>query len=415
MTGLESDWLRPSPSLAAGETRFRVLSLLAGVVFFAYLAATLLGASGSASSLAFNVLVLPVPFVVWWAYARATESLRRTVHLCAWAATLWLAGSLVWYGYFLAGGSVIPKPPGTWDAFFVAARLLVIVAIIVATRSFLSLRLAAFDACVIVAAGLAVGAAFAGRGLGDEVTAASLFTLNRPILGIVTLMLIVSAALGSWEGLPRSIALLGLGEVGITIGSLIYSYAAVHGAYVDNRWANLAWGSGAEISMLAAAVIILGIDRPVRLGARSRIPKHAGGSRAVLLVSLGALASTLGVACYGELTGRRTLGLLGLAASVSIGAAMALRARDSIRTVEAAYARLDLALAETERARDELTLANDELGRANVGIRAMHIAFADLLNLADERTDGRMRALVEETGSELAELLEEQMEPERGR
>jgi hypothetical protein len=162
-------------------------------------------------------------------------------------------------------------------------------------------------------------------------------------------------------------------------------------------------------------VIILGIDRPVRLSGRSRIPEHAAESRAVLLVSLGALATALGVACYGELTGSRTLGLLGLAASVSIGAAMALRARDSIRTVEAACAQLDRALAETERGRDDLALANDELGRTNVRIRAMHIAFADLLNLADERTDGRMRALVEETGGELAELLEEQMEQQRGR
>src|SRR2546422_933177 len=119
MTRLQCDWPGACPAVAAGGTRFPLLSLLDWVVFFAYIAA-----------------------------------------------------------------------------------------IIVATRSFLSLRLAAFDACVIVAAGLAVGAAFVGRGLGDEVTAASLSTLNRPILGIVTLMLIVSAALGSWEGLPRSIALL---------------------------------------------------------------------------------------------------------------------------------------------------------------------------------------------------------------
>lgn len=40
---------------------------------------------------------------------------------------------------------------------------------------------------------------------------------------------------------------------------------------------------------------------------------------------------------------------------------------------------------------------------------------ADILNLADERTHGLMRELVEETGSELAELLEEEMEQRRRR
>jgi hypothetical protein len=68
-----------------------------------------------------------------------------------------------------------------------------------------------------------------------------------------------------------------------------------------------------------------------------------------------------------------------------------------------------------ERTRDELVEANEELGRANVQIRAMHIAFADLLNLADERTNGRVRALIEDTGIELAELLAEQIQPEQRR
>jgi hypothetical protein len=39
----------------------------------------------------------------------------------------------------------------------------------------------------------------------------------------------------------------------------------------------------------------------------------------------------------------------------------------------------------------------------------MHVAMADLLNLADERTEGRMRELIEDTGNDLAELLEEEM------
>jgi len=85
---------------------------------------------------------------------------------------------------------------------------------------------------------------------------------------------------------------------------------------------------------------------------------------------------------------------------------MGLRAGDSIRTAEDSYARLDRALAESERTRDELA-------RANAEIRAVHVAYADLLNLVDERTHGRVRGLVEDAASELAELLEEEMEAAR--
>jgi hypothetical protein len=43
-------------------------------------------------------------------------------------------------------------------------------------------------------------------------------------------------------------------------------------------------------------------------------------------------------------------------------------------------------------------------------VRPMHTAFADLLNMADERSSGRMRELIEHAGDGLAELLEEKMQ-----
>jgi hypothetical protein len=357
----------------------------------------------------------PVPFVAWWAYLRAPRELRRLILLLAWAATFWLLGSLAWYGYYFAGGGTIPEPPGPWDGPLLIARLLVIAAIVVAMRSLISFGIASLDAWAISAATLALGAAFVWRGLEDGVSAGSLITLNRPILSIVTLVLLASAALGSWQGLPLSIALMGLGEVGLTIGSLIYSFQAIQGAYVDDRWAGLAWAAGAGVTILAASTIILGIDRRVSVVGRTRIPKHPAGSRAVLLVSLGALLLTVGVACYGLLEQSRALTVIGLFASVAIGMAMAFRARDSIQTAETAYARLDQALVDAERARDELADSNEDLARANAHIQASHIAYADLLNLADERTHGRVRELIEDTGGELAEILEEEMERERRR
>jgi hypothetical protein len=279
-------------------------------------------------------------------------------------------------------------------------------------RSVISFRFATLDAIVLTAAGIALAAPFVHRGLEQGTSAASLFTLNRPVLSIVTLILIASAALGSWEGIPLSFAMLGLAELALTIGNLIYSYAAVQDAYVDDRWADLAWGGGAIVAMLAASVIVLRIDRPIGLPTRPNIPDLPAGSRAVLLLSLTALASTLAVASYGLLIASNGIVLVGVIASVSIGLAMAVRARASLRASEDAYIRLDQALGETERAKDQMALANKELTRANIEIRAMHIAFAEALNLADERTDGGMRDLIQRTGCDLAAMLEEELEGE---
>jgi hypothetical protein len=53
--------------------------------------------------------------------------------------------------------------------------------------------------------------------------------------------------------------------------------------------------------------------------------------------------------------------LVAVVTSVLIGVAMALRAREAIRTTKDAYARLDQALAEAEQSRDELVLANEDV------------------------------------------------------
>jgi len=404
--------LAPFPARAR---RFRLLVVGLGGAYAAYFLATVGGAPSSLLSPLFSVFMLPVPFVVWWACMRAPPELRRLLRLLAWAATLWLVGSLVWYVYYFAGGSQVPEPPGTWDIFLVLARLLVIAAIVDAMRSLMSIRMAALDASVICAATVALGAAFIARGLEGGVSTSALFTLNRPLLGIVTLMLIVSAALGSWQGLPLSIVLMALGEVALTIGSLIYSYQVIQNEFVDDRWAGLAWAGGAALSIVAASVIIARIDRPVRVAMRSRIPQHAAGSRSVLLVTLSGLLLTLGSALYAFVADKPAVVLVGVVTGAWIGAAMAFRARSSIRTAESAYDRLDEAHRDSERSRDELSIANQELARTNVELRTLHVAMADLLNLADERTHGRMRELIEETGGELAEMLEQELRRTHGR
>jgi hypothetical protein len=200
--------------------------------------------------------------------------------------------------------------------------------------------------------------------------------------------------------------MLGLAEGALTVGNLIYAYEAVQNRYVDQRWATLGWGGGAIAALLGASVLILRVDRPVGLRADSRIPEHPVGSTRVLLVSLGGLLLSSGVAGYGLMIDSRGLAIAGLGSCVAIGIAMAFRATDSIRTAEAAYRRLDRALAEAENARDDIA-------RANAEIQTIQIAFADLLNLADERTEGRIRELIEDTGHVLAELLEEEISQKR--
>jgi hypothetical protein len=402
------------PGPTGGARKFRWLALGLAAAFAVYCIATVAGAPKGLLSSAYNAFMAPVPVVVWWAYARAPAELRRLVFTLGWAAIFWLVGSVVWYGYYVSGGDTVPSPPGTWDVFFVLARLLVIVAILDTMRSVISFRIAALDAAVISAAAFALGTAFVWRGMANGATTASLVTLNRPLLGIVTLALIASAAVGSAAGLRKSLALMALGEVAITIGSLIYSFQAIDGAFVDDRWANLGWSGGAALSTLAAFVLILGVDRPLAI-VRRRIPNHVPAARSIVLIALGGFVLCIAVATYGAVEQSGLLIASGLVSSAVIGVAMALRARGSIRTAETAYDRLDQELAGSERLRDELATANQGLARANLEMQTMQLAMADLLNLADERADGRIRELVEETGDELAELLEQELDRNRDR
>jgi hypothetical protein len=408
MTAYEHEAELFSPPSRSGTRRFRVLSLLGAAGFVTYAFAVAFGAPRPVLTFVFTGVMILVPPSVWWAYARAPAVLRGPVLLLAIAATSWLIGSAVWQVFYVTGGDKVPHPPGVWDIFFVGAQLLVIAALVIAMRSLISFRLASLDALIVTAAGVALAAPFVRHGLENGVNVSSVFTLNRPILSIVILMLVASAALRSWEGLPLSMAMLGLAEAVLTVGNLIYAFEAVQNRYVDERWATLAWGGGAIIALLAASTLILRIDRPVRLATAARIPNHAVGASRVLLGSLAGLLLSCGVAGYGLTIGSRGLTVAGLGACLAIGIAMAFRATDSIRTAETAYLTLDRALVDTERARDELA-------RANVEIQAMQIAFADLLNLTDERTEGRIRELIEDTGQELADLLEDEIALKRRR
>src|SRR5262249_28095528 len=132
-----------------------------------------------------------------------------------------------------------------------------------------------------------------------------------------------------------------------------------------------------------------------------------------LLVTLVAIALTLGVALYGLVSSRDTISLVGLTASAVIAVAMALRARDSIASAERASAYLDQALAESERVRDELRGANAALQSANVELRTLQIMVAQGFKLLDERSEGRLRQACDEAGDDLIQLVDQALESRR--
>ena len=67
-------------------------------------------------------------------------------------------------------------------------------------------------------------------------------------------------------------------------------------------------------------------------------------------------------------------------------------------------------LAQVESERDVLAAANERLRDENIQLRAMDVAFRDLLNFADERSQGQLRILVEQAGEQLADWLDAAIE-----
>ncbi len=407
MTGYEQGWLqlaRPGP---ARRTIVGALAIFGSALFTVDLLATIGARSPGLPDVVLAIVVAPSPIMLWWARAKAADGSRRPIALLASAATLWLAALLIWEAYAISAGTDLSRSTAIPDGLFAAAEILVILALAGVVGPACSLRLLVLDTSVITAVGLALAALRARRGVESS---AGFVPVGSAVLGVGALTLVVSAALQSRHGVPLSIGIFGLAEVPLIAGSVIHAYGAAQGPFVDERWAGLAWGAGAIVAAVAASVLVLGVDRRLRPRVRSAIPGHAGGARPIILLWTVALTLALGVSCYGVLSRSQRVGLVGLIAGAAIGLALALRARESIRTAETAYRRLDLALAESERSHDALVLANEELADANVQSRAVQVAFASLLNMADERSHGRIRALIEETGGELAELLEEQLE-----
>ena len=367
-------------------------------------AAAALGASSVVRNVGLTALMPVAPALAWWAFARAPRDQRPFLGCLAGAATLWLAGSLVWYAAYAGAGYREPAAPGAWDAVFLAAYGLATAGVVLELGRSAALRPALLDASVALAAGLAVGAALLGGELSRGLAGAPAATLVRPLFGLVIVALVASALLGAWEGLRLSVVLVGAGQLLFAAGSLLHGHGVETGRIAE-RWADAAWLAGALVSLGAAVVVIARADRPVRLLRVPSVPDGSARARAVLVVGLAALAAVLALAAHAYRSGHGAAAAVALLAAVWIGFAMALRARGALGEAAAAYARLDRANVALERAHDDLAAANGELVRANARVRAVDEAFEDLLALVDAWTGGGLAELVREAGDDVGRML----------
>jgi hypothetical protein len=391
--------------------RLRLVAMVAAAALAVYWAATFAGVSSSVLSLVFTVTLPLVPPLAWWAAARARPELRRFVLLAAAGITFQGLGSVLWYVAFLRNGSHVPDPPGFWTPFLHVALLLGAAAAWVGVRDAVRPRQSALmlDYSVVFAAGACVAVALLEDQVRTGWSAASLDAAFRPVVNVLLVTLIASAGLGRWQGLPLPVGLLALGQVFSAAGDILFAYNTARGSYVDDRWTNLLWLTGAVIAMVTAASVILRIDRPIRLS-RHALP---GVSPAVIgFAAAGAWVVASAVMVYGALGEHRAALCAGVAAGLWIGIAGPLRTAGALREAREAYLRLDRAHFSLERASEhasELVDERDEtiaqLAQRNVELTAIQTMLGSLFELADERSDGELRSRLHETAEELAAWL----------
>ena len=150
-------------------------------------------------------------------------------------------------------------------------------------------------------------------------------------------------------------------------------------------------------SPLACLVHQLGASpNPLSTGAGAPRRSHPAGSHAAFLVTAVATTLALGLTAYGVVSDRNGVAMIGLTATVLVGAALVVGTSSSMHRREA------------------LLAANDELQRRNADLEALHLAVGKGLDVIDEQTQGRLLELIEEAGDELAALVDETLDDAEG-
>jgi hypothetical protein len=367
----------------------------------AYTAASIAGAPSSWLSVTYYVPMAAVPIVAYLAHrtAKRHPEVSRQAQLWGWlkyAAYLWAAGSFLWLGYYLNDPhSVFGEgiSLGPWDAFIDAGYICALIGVVSTLRDSIHFRLALADAVVLGGAGFAALGAFVNHGLENGVTPDSLVTLFRPFLGILLLVLIAAAAAGARGGVPLSTALIGLGQVFLYTGSLVYAYGAVQNHHSEDRWSDMFYATGACVAICAGLLVAMRVDRPV-FARSTGIPGHPAGSRIALTMALGAAAVSAVAIGYGYSDGSGPTVVVGCVAVIAIVAGGWLRTRST-------YAALEAACAERDAAR--LSALNERQ------------ALIDLLGFVNDEVEERFRDLLDEAGSTLANAVREYLEEQQSR
>ena len=147
----------------------------------------------------------------------------------------------------------------------------------------------------------------------------------------------------------------------------------------------------------------------VRSDARHGRAVRDFGSRLIVAITAG-LAFTVGL--YGIAANRDLVAAIGLCA---VGlTALAMKAAAGIR-VQALRRRCELlgrARAKSERARHDLEIENAELRRRNAELESREAAVNDGFDWVDEQASGRLRALLDQAGLQLADLTDMALDDE---
>ncbi len=115
-------------------------------------------------------------------------------------------------------------------------------------------------------------------------------------------------------------------------------------------------------------------------------------------------AVALALAAFGVATDNGVAAAYGLGASAPAAFAVAIVGWTSIRRLERRCVVLGRARVESERARHDLELVNAKLRQRVEQLEAREAAVDDGFDWVDEQTAGRLRALLDQAGLELADL-----------
>jgi hypothetical protein len=151
-------------------------------------------------------------------------------------------------------------------------------------------------------------------------------------------------------------------------------------------------------------------SKPASVSGHAALRAPSPGPHALLLASLTAIGVALGGATYGIESDQESVAMVCLAAAAVLGLALGVIAQTSIWAGQRTCEALDRALFRSERAREELRVANERLQRRNAQLQTLQLAVEDGFDWIDERTEGRLRELVAETGDELAALVDEALD-----